>query len=163
MLFRSTGVRGYASKPTGQCVGVEGQSDSTSGTGVYGLNPAYTGSTVGVYGQSNSNSGRGVVGMAAAETGNTIGVSGVATSPTGIAVHGYSVGTSGATGGFALFGDGRMKVTGRSFLAAPNTAPPDADLSNASISFFLDPANNRLRVRVKYGNGTLKTGNIALA
>ena len=77
-------------------------------------------------------------------------------------VYGEHSGETGASGGFAVLSDGRFKAKGRSYLATPTTEPVDADLDNASISFYLDPANNRLRVRVKYGNGTLKTGNIAL-
>mgnify|MGYP003346854737 CR=1 FL=1 len=39
-----------------------------------------------------------------------------------------------------------------------------ADLSSGSISFYLDEANNALKVRVKYASGTtLKAGTIALA
>jgi len=36
-------------------------------------------------------------------------------------------------------------------------------LENGSISFYLDEGNNQLKVRVKYSDGQLKTGTIALS
>lgn len=56
----------------------------------------------------------------------------------------------------------RILNTGRTFQAAPNSAPTDSDLFNSSISFYLDETNNKLKVRVKYAGGTLKTGEITL-
>lgn len=50
----------------------------------------------------------------------------------------------------------------RAYLHAPNTAPTDADLKNSSISFWLDETNDALTFRVKYSDGTLKTGTVAL-
>ena len=43
-----------------------------------------------------------------------------------------------------------------------NAAPPDEDLANGQISFYLDEAGNALKVRVKYSDGTLKTGTVNL-
>jgi hypothetical protein len=48
-------------------------------------------------------------------------------------------------------------------LSAPSSAPTDANLNNSNISFWLDETNNKLKVRVKYSNGTLKTATIDLA
>jgi len=75
-------------------------------------------------------------------------------------------GSSRAAAGHAarLYGLDRLKVTGRSYLGTPATAPTDTDLSNGSISLYLDETNSTLKVRVKFANGTtLKTATIALA
>jgi len=141
------GVFAFAGAATGGTYGVLGRSESTSGTGVYGTVGSSTGTTHGVLGLSDSTSGRGVTGYATAASGTTYAVYGGANSPSG----------------FALFGEGRLKVTGRSYLGAPSSAPADADLANGSISFYLDQANQKLKVRVRHGNGTLKTATIALA
>jgi hypothetical protein len=47
---------------------------------------------------------------------------------------------------------------GRCAVGTPNSAPNDKTLPGETISFYLDQANNQLRVRVKYSDGTLKTG-----
>jgi len=52
--------------------------------------------------------------------------------------------------------------TGRLYLTAPNSAPADADLGNSQFSFYLDEANNALKIRVRYSNGTYKTATLAL-
>lgn len=43
-----------------------------------------------------------------------------------------------------------------------NTTDPTTQLSNSSIKFYLDEAGNNLKVKVKYSNGTVKTGTLAL-
>jgi len=126
---------------------VYGRTASTGGYGVYALTSATTGSTFAVYGRANSTSGTGVVGAAMAASGTTTGVYGYSASPAG----------------FAVVSDGRLKVNGRSYLAAPATGPADTDLSNGSVSLYLDETNNTLKVRVKYSGGTLKTATITLA
>lgn len=45
---------------------------------------------------------------------------------------------------------------------APVSAIGDGFLSPSTISFYLDEAGNNLKVRVRYSNGTYKTGTIAL-
>jgi hypothetical protein len=72
-------------------------------------------------------------------------------------------GQTSSPAGYALYGQGRLKVAGRSFLATPNSAPADADLNVGSISLYLDETNSKLKVRVKYSTGVLKTATIALA
>ena len=41
--------------------------------------------------------------------------------------------------------------------------PPDASLDNSNIVFYLDESGNKLMVRVKYSDGTLKTATISLS
>lgn len=47
--------------------------------------------------------------------------------------------------------------------AAPTSSPSDASLEKGDVAFWIDEGANRLRVRVKYQNGTVKTGSIALS
>jgi hypothetical protein len=57
----------------------------------------------------------------------------------------------------------RFKATGRCFLKTPHTTPSNAALDNESISFFLDQRANLLIARVKYRDGSVRNGSIALA
>lgn len=50
----------------------------------------------------------------------------------------------------------------RIFLRATATASTDGDLENSSINLWLDQSTNKLMVRAKYSDGTLKSGEIAL-
>lgn len=52
--------------------------------------------------------------------------------------------------------------SGRLFWRAPNSAPNDARLNNSDINWYLDETNDDLKVRVRYSDGTLKTGTVAL-
>ena len=47
-------------------------------------------------------------------------------------------------------------------LGAPSSAPTDADLDNGQMSAWLDEVGNLLTIRVRYSDGTLKTGTVAL-
>jgi hypothetical protein len=168
-----TGVYGHSSQMHGQAYGVRGQCDSDGGTGVQGTATATTaGGMIGVEGSAAGPGGKGVYGHANAIAGATTGVEGSAASAAGKGVYGHATAGSGTTygvygqtnspSGYALYAQGRLKVTGRSFLGTPNSAPTDADLGLGSISFYLDQTNNRLKVRVKYSTGVLKTATIAL-
>jgi len=110
----------------------------------------------------SSSAGTGLQGRVTATGGSTYGVFGSATSPAGFGVYGSNSATTGPSGGYAVFADGRLKSKGRTFLGAPSTAPPDADINNGMITFHLDQAANVLRFRVRYSNGVLKTGMITL-
>ncbi len=92
--------------------------------------------------------GRAVYGWATAPNGSSIGVLGESNSTQGT--------------GYAVYASGRLKALGRSYLGTPATAPVDGDLNNGSISFHLDQTNNKLKVRVRYSNGTLKTATVGL-
>ena len=146
---------------TGGTVGFRVEVESSSGYGLYGRATAFTGGTRGVYGVAWSNSGTGVKGYAINGNGATYGVYGDAYSPDGYGVYGSNTATTGVAG-MALYGHGRLKVTGRSYLGTPTSPPVAGDLDNGSISFYLDQASNRLKVRVKYSTGVLKTATIAL-
>ncbi len=132
------------SSPSG--FGLTVTSSATSGIALTGQKTALSGVAVGVAGLSQSDHGIGVQGLANSDKGLNYGV--------------YAQTNSSA--GFALYAKGRVKVTGRSFLAAPSGAPASADMSTRSISFYLDQAANRLRVKVKYSTGAVKYGSIAL-
>lgn len=43
-----------------------------------------------------------------------------------------------------------------------NTTPADADLSNSDIIFYKDESSGKLKVKLKYADGTVKTGEIIL-
>jgi len=63
----------------------------------------------------------------------------------------------------AIFGsiDTNSQLLGREvILGAQNAAPLDADLSNGSVSFYLDESGNNLMVKAKYSGGTVKTGTV---
>ena len=145
------GQANSASTPTGlnatSGFGLLVTSSATSGQVLTGQNTRSSGVTIGVGGVSQSVNGIGVQGLANSDTGLNYGV--------------YAQTNSAA--GFALYAKGRVKVTGRSFLAVPSGPPASADMSTRSISFFLDQAANRLRVKVKYSTGVVKYGSIALA
>ncbi len=155
------GVSGVASAEVGANKGVYGEADGNEGVGVKGYAPSISGDTRGVVGLAASTSGYGVSGLASAVSGTTNGVRGQADSPTGFGVFGANAATRGAAG-MALYGQGRLKVTGRSYFGTPNSVPLSADLNKGSISFYLDQAANNLKVRVKYSTGVLKTATIAL-
>ena len=71
-------------------------------------------------------------------------------------------GTTNRPEGYGVFCSGPFKSTGRTYLGAPNSAPTASTLSDGSLSFYLDEANNKLRIRVRYSNGIEKTGTVNL-
>ena len=50
---------------------------------------------------------------------------------------------------------GTLQITG--------SVTPDEALEEQTISFYLDEGNNQLKVKVKYSDGLIKTGTIALS
>jgi hypothetical protein len=206
-IFTSTGtgLRGTATKTSGDVIGVHGVTASPGGAGVFGANTASTGPANGIIGSSLSTTGVGVYGVAATTTGPTIGVRGRTNSPTSTAVKGEAVtnegsaigvsGESSAPGGYGVFGyakatagvnygvygrsdssttgwavwaQGRLRVTGRSFLHAPNTPPSLGALPNSTISFWHEPAASdgapygRLHVQIKTSGGQVFRATIPL-
>jgi len=59
--------------------------------------------------------------------------------------------------------DGDTILDGQVVIKTANSVVDSATLTNNSISFYLDESNNQLKVRVKYSDGLLKTGTIALS
>jgi hypothetical protein len=56
----------------------------------------------------------------------------------------------------------RIKVKGgHVILDALNAAPTDADLLINQVAFYVDETNNQLKVRVRYTDGTYRTGTLA--
>jgi len=41
--------------------------------------------------------------------------------------------------------------------------PADEELRNSTIIFYVDERNNQLKVKVKYADGTIKTGVVRLS
>lgn len=64
-------------------------------------------------------------------------------------------------GGSTLFE--RVDSTGQRFLTAINSAPTDASLSNSQLAFYVDQTANQLKVKIKYSDGTVKIGFIAIS
>jgi hypothetical protein len=56
----------------------------------------------------------------------------------------------------------RMKSDTRLLFGVPNSAPTDADISNNFCTAYLDEAGNKLKFRVRYSDGSYKTGEVAL-
>lgn len=85
--------------------------------------------------------------------------------------HEYQVSHGGSTSGFNFFyirdqtnAVNVFKVSTDDHIAqaAPNAAPSSSFLDNSQISFYLDEVGNNLKVMVKYSNGTVKTGTLAV-
>jgi hypothetical protein len=55
-----------------------------------------------------------------------------------------------------------LYCSGAAVVGAPTAALNDANLHTGSYSFHLDEGSNKLMVRVKYSNGTVKSGSILL-
>jgi len=167
------GVFGDAGASSGDARGVYGRSKSTAGIGVYGEDIATSGINYGVWGRSYSPSGKGVFGDAPSSSGATYGVHGRSVSTGGTGVYGQATAISGTTAGvvgqavspagYGVVSLGRFKATGRSYLATPNSPPVDPDLSNGMVSFYLDEATNKLKVRVRYSSGVYRTGSVNLS
>jgi len=49
------------------------------------------------------------------------------------------------------------------YLACPTAICDDADLVNGEVSFAVDEANHELDIKVKYSDGTVKTGTVSLS
>lgn len=63
-------------------------------------------------------------------------------------------------GGAVLFE--RVSTTGQRYLRADTTVPSDASFAVSQCAFYVDQVGNALKVKVKYSDGTVKTGSIAL-
>lgn len=85
-------------------------------------------------------------------------------APSSLEIRTQNITSVSAPKNWQLDSEGRMYVT------APNSPPTDSKLWNTggvgsnqgSISFYLSESSNELKVRVRYSDGTLKTGIVAL-
>lgn len=57
-------------------------------------------------------------------------------------------------------GSGQTASLGNAKVAT--AAPTDANLNNQTVTVYLNEAGNKLMFRIKYSDGTLKSGEIAL-
>jgi hypothetical protein len=58
--------------------------------------------------------------------------------------------------------DANLYISGAAVIGAPTAVVPDANLHSGSVSFFLDEGNNKLKFRIRYSTGAMKTGEINL-
>lgn len=74
-----------------------------------------------------------------------------------------SLDLSTGSGGLRLSSsNGPTSLTGTLVRQSAPASTPAASLFNSEISFYLDEVGNKLKVAVKYSDGTAKTGEVAL-
>lgn len=67
-------------------------------------------------------------------------------------------------GGALVIGNTTLETDDeRCFLGAPSTQPDSSALALNQITFYIDESTDKLKVKVKYHDGTVKTGEIALS
>jgi hypothetical protein len=97
------GVYGFATASTGQAYGGLFRTVSNQGTGVFALADAATGVTAGVRAQAASSGGAGIWGIATSAAGNTAGIRGQSNSSAGSGVISIANSSTGFTNG--IFGE----------------------------------------------------------
>ncbi|MDH7605535.1 MAG: hypothetical protein QHH13_11585 [Melioribacter sp.] len=71
--------------------------------------------------------------------------------------------TDRATGVVFIFlGSGLKKIANHFQFPLQTTAQSDSYLQNKDVSFYIDEVNHKLKVKLKYSNGVIKTGEISL-
>ncbi len=55
-----------------------------------------------------------------------------------------------------------LHTTGNTSVGAPTSALADGSMGNGEVHFWIDESGNNLNFKVKYSNGTVKSGAIAL-
>ena len=75
-----------------------------------------------------------------------------------IRVRGNDIRDNSGNPAISFDGSGHVEM-----MQVAGTETASSALESGSISFYLDEGNNQLKVRVKYSNGTLKTGTITLS
>lgn len=63
---------------------------------------------------------------------------------------------------FARF-TGGLRAEGDVTLAAPPDEPADATLNDSEVTFWLDEEGDTLNFKVKYSDGTVKSGTVSLS
>jgi hypothetical protein len=146
-----------------------------SGTGVDA-----SGTRFGVIGTSNGDGAFGVQGHALG-AGGTVGVYGLVNSPAGIAVLGcgqqYGVsGYASDANGYAIHAMGNLKCDGKALVNAlecdgkatintiepPAAEPADGDIPVGCMTFTIDEQQDKLKVKIKFSDGSLRWGIVPL-
>lgn len=100
-------IFGHATASSGAAYGVQGTSESSTGSGVTGNGASTTGQNFGIRGLSSSNEGKGVYGYALAGSGTTYGVYGLSESSSGNGVYGEGKialhGVTSAANGYGIY------------------------------------------------------------
>jgi len=63
---------------------------------------------------------------------------------------------------FIFLGSGLKKIANHFQFPLQTTAQSDSYLQNKDVSFYIDEVNHKLKVKLKYSNGVIKTGEISL-
>jgi hypothetical protein len=135
-----SGVRGYASAPSGTTNGVFGESASPDGRGVRGYASAPSGFTYGVFGESASQNGSGVIGFAYAPSGAAWGVVGVIYSYASSAYGVYGSEPSGGAG-HAVYASGTLAATGTKSFQIDHPLSPETHYLNHFCAEGPEPMN----------------------
>jgi hypothetical protein len=57
----------------------------------------------------------------------------------------------------------KLHSTGSTIVGVNNSSVGDANIGNGEVNIYLDQTNNKLKFRVRYSDGTLKSGEVALS
>lgn len=79
---------------------------------------------------------------------------------TSTSVHKVTDVSTGVTNNY--IGAGLKTVANHFQFPLQTSAQSDSNLQNKDVVFYLDESNNKLKVKLKYSNGTIKTGEISL-
>jgi hypothetical protein len=139
---------------SGTQVGVRGTSNNDGAFGVQGHSMG-NGGTVGVYGLVNSPAGIAVLGC-----GQQYGVSGYAADPNGYAVHAMgNLRCDGNATVNTLDCEGKATIN---TIQPPAAEPADADIPVGCMTFTIDEQQDKLKVKIKFSDGTLRWGIVQL-
>jgi hypothetical protein len=56
----------------------------------------------------------------------------------------------------------KLHSTGSTIVGVNNGSVGDANIGNGQVNIYLDQTNNKLKFRVRYSTGTIKSGEVAL-
>jgi hypothetical protein len=84
----------------------------------------------------------------------------VTLNDTSTAAHKITDTSVGVTNNY--IGAGLKTVANHFQIPLQTSAQSDSNLQNKDVVFYLDESNNKLKVKLKYSNGTIKTGEISL-
>lgn len=84
----------------------------------------------------------------------------VTLNDTSTSAHKITDTSTGVTNNY--IGAGLKTVANHFQIPLQTSAQSDSNLQNKDVVFYLDESNNKLKVKLKYSNGTIKTGEISL-